>query len=131
MSTKISVKLQEIRYTREARRENAPFQPHTWLRYIDNIFMIWIEGLDNLKILIDYLNNIHSTIKFTTSHSSTKIPFLDVSVSLTNDGGNSTDLYTKPTDKHQHLLYSFCHPLHTKKSHSFQSSTPFTTCLFY
>ena len=25
--------------------ENAPFQPHTWLRYIDDIFMIWTEGL--------------------------------------------------------------------------------------
>ena len=96
--------------------ENAPFQPHTWLRYIDDIFMIWTEGLDNLKIFIDYLNNIHSTIKFTSSHSSTNIPFLDVSVSLTNDGSISTDLYTKPTDKHQHLLYSSCHPLHTKKA---------------
>ena len=94
----------------------APFQPHTWLRYIDDIFMIWTEGLDNLKIFIDYLNNIHSTIKFTSSHSSTNIPFLDVSVSLTNDGSISTDLYTKPTDKHQHLLYSSCHPLHTKKA---------------
>ena len=51
---------------------------------------------------IDYLNNIHSTIKFTISHSSTNIPFLDVNVSLTNDGNISTDLYTKPTDKHQH-----------------------------
>ena len=30
-----------------------------------------------------------------------------------------TDLYTKPTDKHQHLLYSSCHPLHTKKAISF------------
>ena len=82
--------------------KNAPFQPHTWLRYIDDIFMIWTEGPDNLKIFIDYLNNIHSTIKFTSSHSSTNIPFLDVSVSLTNDGSISTDLYTKPTDKHQH-----------------------------
>ena len=78
--------------------------------------MIWTEGLDNLKIFIDYLNNIHSTIKFTSSHSSTNIPFLDVNVSLTNDGNTSTDLYTKPTDKHQHLLYSSCHPLHTKKA---------------
>ena len=78
--------------------------------------MIWTEGLDNLQIFIDYLNNIHSTIKFTSSHSSTNIPFLDVSVSLTNDGSISTDLYTKPTDKHQHLLYSSCHPLHTKRS---------------
>ena len=76
------------------------------------------------------LNNIHSTIKFTSSHSSTNIPFLDVNVSLTNDGNISTDLYTKPTDKHQHLLYSL--PSFTyKKSHSFQSCTPFTTYLFY
>ena len=95
--------------------ENAPFKPHTWLRYIYDIFMIWTEGLDNLKIFIDYLNNIHSTVKFTSSHSFTNIPFLDVSVSLTDDGSLSADLYTKPTDKHQHLLYSSCHPLHTKK----------------
>ena len=72
--------------------ENAPFQPHTWLRYIDDIFMIWTEGPDNLYIFIDYLNNIHSTIKFTSSHFSTNVPFLDVSVSLTNDGSISTDL---------------------------------------
>ena len=94
--------------------KNAPFQPHTWLRCIDDIFMIWTEGLGNLKIFIDYLNH-HSTIKFTSSHSSTNIPFLDVNVSLTNDGNISTDLYTKSIDKHQHLLYSSYHPLHTKK----------------
>ena len=64
--------------------ENAPFQPHTWLGYIDDIFMIWT----------DYLNNIYSTIKFTSSNSSTNVPFLEVSVSLTNDSSISTDLYT-------------------------------------
>ena len=84
----------------------CPISSQHWLRYIDNIFMIWTEGLDNLNIFIDYLNNIHSPIKFTSSHSSTNISFLDVSVSLTNDGSMSKDLYTKPTDKHQHLLYS-------------------------
>ena len=30
-----------------------------------------------------------------------------------------TDLYTKPTDKHQYLLQSSCHPLHTKRAISF------------
>ena len=29
--------------------ENASFQPHTWLRYIDDIFMTWTEDLDNIK----------------------------------------------------------------------------------
>ena len=34
--------------------ENAPFPPHTWLRYIDDIFMICrTEILDNLNIFID------------------------------------------------------------------------------
>ena len=55
---------------------NAPFQPHTWLRYIDDIFMIWTESPGNLKIFIDYLTNIHPTIKFTSSHSPTNVPFL-------------------------------------------------------
>ena len=96
--------------------ENASFQPHTWFRHIDDIFMIWTEGLDNLKVFIHYLNSIHPTIKFTSSHSSTNVPFLDVNVSLTDNGDISTDLYTKPTDKHQHLLYSSCHPSHTKKA---------------
>ena len=44
---------------------NAPFHPHIWWRYLDDIFMIWTEGLDHLKIFVDYLKNIHPTIKFT------------------------------------------------------------------
>ena len=79
--------------------ENAPFQPHTWLGYIDDIFMIWTKGLDNLKIFINYLNNIPSTIKFTSSHSSTNIPFLDLKF-FTYDGSISTDLYINTTNKH-------------------------------
>ena len=94
---------------------NAPFHPHTWWRYLDDVFMIWTEGLDHLKIFVDYLNNIHPTIKFTSNHSLTNVPFLDVMVSLHN-GTIETDLYTKPTDKHQHLLGSSCHPQHTKKA---------------
>ena len=54
---------------------NAPFHVHTWWRFLDDIFMIWTEGLDHLKIFIDYLNNIHPTIKFTSSHSLTNVPF--------------------------------------------------------
>ena len=43
------------------------------------------------------------------------VPFLEVMVSL-NNGTIETDLYTKPTDKHQHLLSSSCHPQHTKRA---------------
>ena len=94
---------------------NAPFHPHTWWRYLGDVFMIWTEGLDHLKIFVDYLNNIHPTIKFTSNHSLTNVPFLDVMVYLHN-GPIETDLYTKPTDKHQHLLSSLCNTQHIKKA---------------
>ena len=95
---------------------NSPYQePHKWLRFIDDIFMIWTEGPKKLKIFVDYLNNLHSTINFTCSHSPTNIPFLDVMVSI-KGGFIETDLYTKLTDKHQYLLISSCHPQHTKRS---------------
>ena len=77
--------------------------------------MIWTHSLDDLQTFTTYLNNIHPTIKFTSNHSFTSIPFLDVSVSLCN-GTITTDLYTKPTDKHQYLLQSSCHPKHTKRA---------------
>ena len=32
------------------------------------------------------------------------------------DGSIETELYTKPTDKHQYLLVSSCHPQHTKRA---------------
>ena len=93
----------------------APFQPYIWWRFIDDIFMIWTHSLDDLQTFTTYLNNIHPTIKFTSNHSFTPIPFLDVSVSLCN-GTITTDLCTKATDKHQYLLQSSCHPKHTKRA---------------
>ena len=42
--------------------DNESFKTHSWQRYIDDIFMI---GPDNFKIFIDFLKNLHSTIKFT------------------------------------------------------------------
>ena len=59
-----------------------------------------------------------SNLRLTRSpsdYSFPSIPFLDVNVSLIN-GKLTTDLYTKPTDKHQYLLQSSCHPKHTKRA---------------
>ena len=82
---------------------NAPYLPHTWLKFLDDIFVFWTEGPNKLKVFVDYLNNLHPTIKFTCSHSLTNIPFLDLMVSL-KDSLIETDLYTKPTDKHNIYL---------------------------
>ena len=37
-------------------------------------------------------------------------------VTLKRFGIVQTDLYTKPKDKHQYLLHSSCHPLHSKRA---------------
>ena len=93
----------------------APYQPYVWLRFIDDIFMTSTKGPEKLDMFVDYLNILHSTIEFTCSHSLSNVPFLDVMVSV-KDGFIKTDLYTKPTDKHQYLLITSCHPHHTKRS---------------
>ena len=90
-------------------------KPHTWLRYIDDIFMIWTHGPLELQNFITKLNNFHDTIKFTHEISNHSIPFLDVQVTL-NNNMLETDLYCKPTDKHQYLLYTSSHPQHCKNS---------------
>ena len=60
------------------------------------------------------MNDKHLTLKFTAEWSQTSINFLDVTVSLTG-GKVTTDLYVKPTDSHQYLHTSSCHPYHYKK----------------
>ncbi|KAL9958229.1 hypothetical protein ACROYT_G035215, partial [Oculina patagonica] len=95
--------------------QNAEFKPHTWWRYIDDIFIVWTEGEEKLNEFIDYLNNAHGTIKFTSKWSRDEIEFLDVRV-INESGKLETDVYVKPTDSHQYLHYSSCHPGSCKRS---------------
>ena len=94
--------------------ERSPDKPHIWLRFIDDIFMIWLGGEERLKVFMEYMNSFHRTIKFTFDWSYKQVNFLDVNVLLDN-GVISTDLYSKPTDKHQYLFHTSCHPNSCKK----------------
>ena len=87
----------------------APVKPYLWLRYIDDIFMIWTNGVEQLQEFLNSINQYHDTIKFTWDWSREKINYLDVQV-INNNGIIETDLYTKPTDKHQYLFHTSCHP---------------------
>ena len=93
-------------------------KPFVYFHYIDDIFMIWTEGKDSLKEFLKHCNRQNKHIQFTESEVGTTVPFLDFSVSLQNEKLH-TDLYCKPTDKHQYLYYSSCHPKHTKNSLSY------------
>ena len=91
------------------------YKPLVYLRYIDDIFMIWTEGEENLNGFLSHCNQINKNIQFEQVASKDKIPFLDVSV-INENGKLHTDLYSKPTDKHQNLYSHSCHPKHTKNS---------------
>ena len=90
-------------------------KPWLWWRYIDDIFMIWQHGEDELKTFLEKLNNFHPSIKFTCEYSREKVNYLDVQV-IVREGKLITDLYVKQTDSHQYLDPSSCHPYHCTKS---------------
>ena len=91
-------------------------KPLVWMRFIDDVFFIWMHGEEKLKSFINLLNSSHETIKFTREQSRDSISFLDVKVTVGEGGVLSTDLFCKPTDTHKYLHKKSCHPWHTKKA---------------
>ena len=74
--------------------------------------MIWPHGTEPLNDFVTYLNECHTTIKFTAETSVSLVNFLDITVALNSSNKITTSLYTKPTDSHNYLLYSSEHPRH-------------------
>ena len=55
--------------------EKSDFQLYLWLQYLDDIFSIWTEGLENLKEFFGFLNNVYPSIKFTIEYFLKQINF--------------------------------------------------------
>ncbi|XP_060600672.1 uncharacterized protein LOC132754094, partial [Ruditapes philippinarum] len=89
--------------------ESRNIKPTLWLRFLDDIFLIWDDTREELENFIRDLNDFHPTIKFTQTISSSCVDFLDVRVSK-NDCTLSTNIFVKNTNNHQYLHYTSCHP---------------------
>ena len=87
-------------------------QPFLWKRFIDDIFIIWTYGPEELSKFVTYLNSVHETIKFTCEHSVQSVDILDITIQLSGNNPLKTTLLCKPTDTHNFLLYSSEHPRH-------------------
>ena len=90
-------------------------KPVVYLRYIDDIFGIWLHGADELRAFHDRANKIHPKIQVDLRMSPSEIEFLDVIVKL-QSGVLTTDLFEKPTDSKTYLHFHSDHPMHTKKA---------------
>ena len=95
---------------------NYPKQPKIWLRFIDDIFMIWKYGNLELEKFLEALNSHHQKIKFTYTTDQNEIPFLDTIVYRSTSNGIYTRIYHKPTDQKYYLHYHSAHPRNQKNS---------------
>ena len=87
-----------------------------YLRYIDDIFLIWKGSKQELESFIAEINSVHKSIKFDVNFSKTTVNFLDTTVTINPNHSIKTSLYQKPTDRHNFLHHKSYHPSSTKKS---------------
>ena len=89
---------------------NGP-QPKLHRRYIDDCVDTTSSTREELEQFINSVNKCHPALKYTWQILETSIAFLDINVSIQNNG-LSTSVYYKPIDYHSYLLHSSSHPNH-------------------
>ena len=87
-----------------------------YLRYIDDIFLVWNGTKEEFANLMTLINNFHETIKFEYEISDCSIPFLDTVIYIDEVRMLRTRPYKKPTDRQNFLHRKSCHPEVLKKS---------------
>ncbi|XP_046400251.1 uncharacterized protein LOC124166637 [Ischnura elegans] len=87
-------------------------KPKKWLRYVDDTFIIWPHGTEELDRFLNHLNSRHQNIRFTMEKERDgKLPFLDVMVRRKGDGSLGHAVYRKATHTNRYLnAMSHHHP---------------------
>ena len=94
--------------------QTQTLKPLLFKRYIDDILLIWPHSPAELDSFLSDLNSYHSSLHFTSKHSSTEIDFLDITVykhdSFFYTNTLDTKTYQKPKNLYQYLHYNSAHP---------------------
>ena len=78
-----------------------------WFRYRDDTWLIWEHSLQDLEAFKDYLNSLHSKIKWTYEvEKNGVLNFLDILLKRETDGLFTTTVYQKKTHSDRHLHFS-------------------------
>lgn len=103
-------------FEKEAMKKSY-LKPTFYRRFLDDIFLLWDHGRDNLDFFLQILNSHHPSIRLTANIQEKENEFLDVTIykgpSLSENGHFDTKVYFKPTDTHQLLHKKSFHPRHT------------------
>ena len=85
-----------------------------YLRYIDDIFIIWTGTRQQFIDFIRKLSQKHPSIKFEYHISNKAVDFLDTTVYIDENNKLQTKLYRKPTDRQNYLHRESEHPTNLK-----------------
>ena len=82
--------------------ESRTSKPELWVRYIDDIFLIWTHSLTEFHTFLTDINSLHERIRFTAEISTESRNFLDLTIykspSFQDNGILATKIYYKPTN---------------------------------
>ena len=104
-----------IRLEKDFNHQFSQYVEENFKRFLDDCFILFTKSDNELEKLYQYLNDLHPSLKFTMDSNAHQLPFLDTMV-INNGGKIQTDIFYKPTDSKQYLLYTSCHPKHTRNS---------------
>jgi hypothetical protein len=93
----------------------ANFINSSWLRYLDDCWIIWKKNYGDFTLFEEILNNLHPAIKFTKEMNNTSLNFLDVAVYIENSQNENTiqtDIYRKKTDSMSYVPFNSAHARH-------------------
>ena len=81
-----------------------------FLRFIDDLFLIWTGSEQELLDIMNDLNKKHPSIKFEFRYSLIKIELLDVLVYRDQNNTLQTTIYRKQTDRQYYVDTQSEHP---------------------
>ncbi|XP_046394995.1 uncharacterized protein LOC124162486 [Ischnura elegans] len=84
--------------------ESCEKKPKLWLRYVDDTFVIWPHGVQELQVFLRHLNSQLHGIQFTMDmEKEQSLNFLDVLVTKKDNGGLGHAVYRKLTHTDRYL----------------------------
>ncbi|XP_069499168.1 uncharacterized protein [Ambystoma mexicanum] len=94
-----------------------PFSNHLrkWLRYIDDILIIWDGSREEADCFVTWLNQQNRFLKFTGSICDCETHFLDITI-FHHNGSLKVKPYNKTTDKNSLLHFNSHHAKHLKNN---------------
>ncbi|KAM4038422.1 uncharacterized protein ACNLHF_016745 [Anomaloglossus baeobatrachus] len=102
-------------WEREVFGDGVPASSHVqcWLRFIDDIFVIWGGTALELEGFVRHLNSNSYNIYLTYQADPSRVDFLDIGISINDQGLLTTDIYRKPSSVNALLHASSGHPQST------------------